>query len=134
MKYVYAIFNKYQILGFVISGGINTVASYSIYVLLSLIIPFRIAYLIAYVSGVVFGYCLNARLVFNAPLSWQGLFAYPVVPLAQYIVSAMSLEFVIRYLHLSYLIAPLIIIMMLLPLNFVMSRFIINATRAVPTQ
>lgn len=131
MNYIESLIKSHQWLRFLLAGSVNTVFSYIIYLVLSNIMGYQLAYLIAFILGVIFSYWLNARMVFNAPLSWRGLFAFPLVYLVQYAVSAASLELFVGYLNLSYVVAPLIVTILMVPVSYVMSKFIINATSAV---
>jgi len=61
---------------FIVVGGCNTLASYAVYLLLLLVIDYRIAYTIAYAAGLASGYWANARFVFRAPLKPRSALAY----------------------------------------------------------
>lgn len=130
MSYLQSLLKQHQWLRFVLAGGVNTLFSYIIYLVLSVVMEYQLAYLIAFIFGVLFSYWLNARMVFNASLSWRGLLAFPLVYLVQYAVSAASLELFVSYWNLSYVTAPLIVTIAMVPVSYVLSKFIINATSA----
>ena len=64
---------------FLAGGVINTGFTYGLYYLLQKLFFYQIAYAIAYASGIIFSYWFNAHIVFKTPLSWKGLFTYPLV-------------------------------------------------------
>ena len=61
---------------FVAVGAANTAASYAVYLLLLLVVDYRIAYTIAFAAGLAGGYLGHARLVFGARPAALSLLAY----------------------------------------------------------
>lgn len=115
-------------LRFIFGGGVNTVFTYGVYLALNLIMTYRWAYLIAYVLGVVFAYYFNAVFVFDARLSWKGLFAYPVVYIVQYGVSALLLEGLVKALDMSPKLAPLVVIVVMIPITYFLNKYVLKAS------
>lgn len=115
-------------LRFILGGGINTAFTYGVYLALNRAIDYQWAYLIAYALGIVFAYWFNARLVFRAPLSWNGLLAYPLVYVIQYGISAITLVILIEHLGIPQALAPLVVTAAMLPVTYVMSKLIIKRT------
>lgn len=113
---------------FLIGGFSNTAFTYVIYLGLSRIIHYQIAYFIAYCSGIIFAYWFNAIFVFKVPLSWKGAFSYPFVYLVQYGASALLLGLLVKSVHLSPVYAPLFVTACMLPLTYVMSKIILETT------
>ncbi len=119
-------------LRFIIGGGINTGFTYLVYLGINEILPYHVAYLIAYAVGVIFSYWFNARVVFRVPLSWKGLAAYPVVYVVQYLVSALCLGGLVEFLQVSELIAPLVVAVAMIPLTYLMSKLLLS--RKMPSK
>lgn len=117
-------------LRFVAGGVANTAFSYCVYLLLQLAIPYQWAYLAAYAAGIVFAYWFNARHVFRVPLSWQGLFAYPLVYVVQYAVSALLLHALVERLGAAPAWAPLPVTVAMLPLTYAMNRLVLTFKRS----
>lgn len=116
-------------LRFVLGGALNTGLSYALYLLLHRVLSYQAAYALAYVAGIVFAYWFNARFVFQVPRSWRGLLAYPLVYVVQYLASAVLLEALIAGLGIAEAFAPLLVSAVMLPLTFVMSRWVLRWTR-----
>jgi putative flippase GtrA len=116
-------------LRFVLGGALNTGLTYGLYLLLHQRLPYQVAYALAYVAGIVFAYGFNARFVFRVPLSWRGLFAYPLVYLVQYLASAVLLELLVTGMTMPAVFAPLLVSAVMLPLTFVMSRWVLRWSR-----
>ncbi|QNA91163.1 GtrA family protein [Massilia sp. Dwa41.01b] len=121
-------------LRFLCGGAANTLFTYLLYLGLIQLLPYQAAYLAAYVVGIVLAYWLNARFVFKVPLSWRGLFAYPVVYLVQYVVAAGLLEVLVKLGGVPPAYAPLVVTAVLLPLTYLMNKVVLrrSARPAVP--
>jgi putative flippase GtrA len=91
------------------------------------------SYVIAYVSGIIFSYLFNAHVVFNVKKSWKGLMAYPLVYLLQYALGALLLSLMVEKLGIPEEFAPLLIIVLLLPVTYLLSKTILKATHQPKT-
>lgn len=121
--------NKGNLLRFVFGGGINTVFTYLIYLISNTILGYQLAYFIAYSSGVIFSYWFNAVVVFKVPLSWKGLFSYPIVYIIQYSASSILLGFLVEYFNTREYLAPMIVSFLTLPITYIISKAIIEWSR-----
>ena len=117
-------------LRFLLGGGLNTGVTYGIYLALNLVMAYQVAYFIAYVFGVAFAYWFNAVLVFRVSLSWKGLFSYPLVYLVQYVVSALLLGILVEFAHLSEQLAPLLVVICLIPVTYILSKSVLDWSAA----
>lgn len=113
-------------LRFLVGGGLNTAFTYALYLLLNTVLSYQPAYLLAYLAGIVFSYWFNAAVVFRLPLSWRGLAAYPVVYVVQYLASALLLGGLVESLNVPERLAPLIVTAVMVPMTYLMSRFMLN--------
>lgn len=120
-------------ISFLTGGFLNTLLTYGIYLLLNMFISYQKSYVIAYVTGIVFSYLFNAQIVFNVKKSWKGLMAYPLVYLLQYILAALMLSLMVERLGIPKEIAPLLIIVLLLPVTYLLSKTILKATHQSKT-
>lgn len=111
---------------FLIMGVLNTIATFSIYVALKTALDYQIAYLLSYVSGIVFAYLMNALVVFKKRVSLRTFIRFPLVYVVQYVAGAILLELFVRVLGLSVTFAPLFVIILTLPLTFFLSRFVLS--------
>lgn len=111
---------------FIVGGGINTGFTYLLYLLINRVANYHTAYLIAYVAGIIFSYWFNAQFVFKVALSLRGLFAYPLVYLIQYLLSAFFLGISIEKLGIKETFAPLIVTILMIPLTYLMSMAVLQ--------
>ena len=114
--------DKKQIFGFVITGILSTLIMFGLYVLFYQFINYQYAYLIAYTISVIALYFMNL-FVFKGAKTLQTFLEFPLIYLLQYVLGAASLEFIVR-LGFSVTYAPLLIIIVLLPVTFLLNRIV----------
>lgn len=118
-------------LRFLLGGVVNTAFSYAIYILLNTVLVYQIAYLVSYTLGVIFSYWFNALFVFHVSLTWKGLFLYPSVYVIQYVISAFLLSALVEYAGVMESFAPLLVSIVMVPVTYVISKFVLNSTNLV---
>ncbi len=116
--------DKKQMLGFAITGILSTLVMFALYVLLYQLINYQYAYLIAYTISVIALYFMN-MFVFKGIMSLQTFLRFPLIYLLQYVVGATSLEFIVR-LGFSVTYAPLVVVIVLLPVTFLLNRIVFS--------
>jgi putative flippase GtrA len=112
---------------FVFFGTINTVLTYGIYLFLVLFFTYGTAYTWSYIVGVFLSYYLNARFVFREKLRLMNALQYPVVYLLQYLIGLGLLYLLIDVVHLSKLLAPILVVLLTLPCTYLLSGYVIKA-------
>ena len=117
-------FIKSQIFLFMLMGTLSTLVMLGLYMLLNMIIQYQMAYFLSYVVTVIISYFLNTLFVFKKPVSLRTFLQFPIVYIVQYIISALMLEVMVR-IGFSVTYAPVLIIILLLPLTFFLSRLVL---------
>jgi putative flippase GtrA len=113
---------------FLIGGGLNTGLTYCLYLMLSYWIAYQAAYAIAYAAGIVFAYFFNSKVVFKVQQSLIGMAIYPSIYLLQYLFGALILSLLVEHLHLHKAIAPILVILLLLPCSYLLNKFVLKVT------
>ncbi|MFF5993861.1 GtrA family protein [Lysinibacillus sp. KU-BSD001] len=111
---------------FLIVGGINTVTTYIIYALFLLFLEYNFAYIISYVSGIIVSFILNGKFVFKVHLTLEKAIKFPLVYVVQYMINFLVLNFLIKQLAIHELIAPVIVIIISIPITFILSKVILK--------
>ncbi|WP_253277116.1 GtrA family protein [Pseudomonas fluorescens] len=119
-------------LSFLVGGGLNTGLTYCFYLFLSYLTNYQIAYAIAYTAGIVFAYFFNSKIVFKVEQSWGGMMIYPTIYLVQYLLGALLLNALVEHLHFHKNIAPILVIVLLLPASYLLNKVVLKATHKVP--
>jgi putative flippase GtrA len=114
---------------FVLYGGLNTLATYLLYLLFVTVFNYQIAYLLAYLSGIFLAYILNLRFVFKAQSSLKKAVSYPLIYVIQYFIGALLLYVFVNQLYVSELVAPLLVILILIPISYFLNKTVLLTTR-----
>lgn len=114
---------------FLIGGGLNTGITWLVFAGLTQVLAYQIAYAAAYATGVFFSYIFNAKFVFRTPLAWISFVAYPLVYVVQYLGSAGILAILIEGFGIPRLVAPLLVVIFMLPLTYLASRSVLRFTQ-----
>ncbi|WP_441280319.1 GtrA family protein [Tardiphaga sp. 862_B3_N1_1] len=110
---------------FIAGGASNTLLTYAIFLSLRLFLDYRLSYLIAFLIGIGYSYVFNAMIVFRAPLSWRSFLAFPLVYVVQICLSMAGMEILVQLLHVSSTFAPLINVILVVPITFALSSRIL---------
>ncbi len=113
-------------LRFLAAGAVNTLASYAVYYALQLFLPYQLAYAIAFAFGIVLAYRINLAFVFREQGSRAKAMAFPLVYVAQYLVGAAALGLLVERLGVAKEIAPLVVVLVTIPLTFVLTRLVLR--------
>lgn len=119
-------FIKGEFFRFILFGGINTLAGYLIYALLLRFFPYLVAYSIMYILVVSGSYILTSKFVFGQKLGLSKAVRYPLVYIVQYLLGIISLYFFVQVLNVNKLVAPLLVVMLAVPISFFLSRRIVK--------
>jgi putative flippase GtrA len=111
---------------FIFFGAINTGITFVLYVFLLWFLSYGIAYTISYAVGLLISYWLNAKFVFQEPLRIGRALQYPLVYLVQYLLGLVLLFLLVEVAHVSKILAPLLIVVLTLPITFLLSRYLIR--------
>jgi putative flippase GtrA len=114
-----------QATSFLVAGSVNTLVTYFIYLALLNFVSYRIAFSITFIAGIFIAYFLNTRFVFDTPFSVRKLLQYPLIYLFQYIAGLLLLMLLVDVLKLDKRFAPLVNVVLLTPLTFVLSRWLL---------
>lgn len=118
-----------EALRFLIAGAINTGAGYLLYLVALQVLGYRTAYTVSYLLGIILSYALNTLFVFHQPWSWRALASFPLVYVLQYAVGFVLLSLLVARVGIKEEIAPLLVVVVTLPITFFASRYIIKGKR-----
>lgn len=111
---------------FLVTGSINTVFCWMVYLLLNLVVPYPAAYTGAYMVGTVFSYFLNTRWVFRVPMNWRTFLQFPSVYVVQYGLGVALVWVLVEAWPRLEPVAPLVVVGLTMPVTFLLSRFILK--------
>lgn len=111
-----------SLLRYLVVGGVNTAVTYAGYLALLQVVPYAVAYTIAFVLGIGIAYLMQARFVFDAAASWQTFFAFPLVYAVQYGVGLVALRVLVESGLMSREFALFAVLVVTVPIGFALSR------------
>ena len=114
---------------FLVAGVLNTALTYALYVLLLAVVPYRVAFTLAYVAGILVSYALSARFVFRREASWRSFLRFPFVYLAQYLAGLLLVSVLVEWLAVPAWLAPIVALVVTIPLTYVLSRAVFTGAR-----
>lgn len=120
-----------EIARFLLAGLTTTIVSYGLYLALLFVLPYMIAYAVSYAAGIVFSYFINTYFVFAQRFSLQSFLKFPLVYLAQFVINAAVVWFAVDSFGIRKELAPLIAIVLSIPITYLMSRAIIKQSREI---
>ena len=124
-----------QVVRFAMVGTGRTILSLGLYLALRVLMPYWLAFTIAFVVGITFSAIVNGRYVFLVGLTSRACLLYAVVYLSNYLVSFGLLIIFVEYLGVPDYLAPVPVIWCMFPLNFLLERNVLvsNARPPKPT-
>lgn len=108
---------------FLITGIINTGVTYVVYLLLLLVLDYRLAYLLSFVSGIAIALVLNSTFVFKTALTFRKAAGFVAAYGLQLVAGILILQWLVEHTSVSPAIAPLCVMVFTVPLSFLMSRY-----------
>lgn len=119
-------FTNREFLKYLVSGVINTFATYFLYLIIHLVWEYKIAYTISYFIGILISYLLNSLFVFREKISFLKFIKFPLVYIVQYIINFIIIYVFVENVGIPTKIVPLIAIIFTVPVTFLLTRLIIK--------
>jgi len=116
-----------QFLRYLFAGGVNTLATYALLVVLLRVLPYLVAYTTAYILGIALGYALQSRFVFGVPIAWRTALRFPLAYVAQYAFGALLLWLLIDRFGVAPDLAALVVVVAGIPVGFLLNRRALGA-------
>ncbi|MDF1604299.1 GtrA family protein [Nocardioides sp. YIM 152315] len=114
-----------QLARFLVVGGINTLATYALFIVLATMMPAWLAYTLAYVLGLVWVVLGTSRFVFGAA-SRSRLLAFAAWYVMVYLVGRLVLHLLDPAGGRELLVATVVLMMATVPLSFLGGRILLH--------
>jgi len=122
-------FMNKEILRFLVSGLINTGATYLLYIMLLLLVDYTLAYTFAYVIGIALSYVLYSTFVFKQKMSLKTLIRYPLVYGLQYLLNLILLYLLVEVLDIHASWAMIGSLCITVPVTYITTKIILSYKR-----
>lgn len=114
---------------FLVFGLANTVATYLLYCLLVFVMHPQAAYASVFALGIVLAWLGNSLFVFRRPLERRSAARYPLLYLAQYLLSAGLIHLMTGVLGWGPRMALAVTLFITTPLSFAWNRALLGRAR-----
>lgn len=114
---------------FIIVGFANTAFTYAVYLAVNVWTSYVIAFTVSFSSGILFSAILNSRYSFSVSLRAKNLLLFAIICVVNYIIGLYLLRYLIDTLGVHESIAPLIGIVILIPISFAGARLTLAGAR-----
>lgn len=125
LNLVKTLYFKYKHYFLFLTGGLlNTLITFTIFLLIENFISYQLAYFITYFIGIVISYFYNIKVVFKVNTSLKSGFLWPFIYITNYFIGAMLMHFLVEILKIPSYVSVLIITTLLIPLTYIFSKLI----------
>ena len=118
----------FEIIKFIIVGGINTLDYYLVYLIL--LKGIGINYMISHITGLIvsfiISYYLNCYFVYKVKPTWRKFIQFPLTQVVNMGMQTLLLYIFVQWLHISSVIAPFAGLILTIPVTFIMSKYILR--------
>ncbi|AQM41276.1 MULTISPECIES: GtrA family protein [Staphylococcus] len=118
----------YEVIKFVIVGGMNTLNYYIVYLCLLKLLEMN--YLVSHISGFiisfVISYYLNCYFVYKVTPTWSKFLKFPLTQVVNMGMQTLLLYIFVQWFGISSVIAPFAGLIITIPITFVLSKYILR--------
>ena len=119
---------KGQALRYLIVGGVNTLATYALFIVLGMVIDPGLAFTIAFLAGLIWVVFGSSRIVFRSKNSPKKLVMFAAFYLLTYGLGRLIVELIDPVGVLQLGLTSLAVLVVTTPLSFFAGRFIFGTT------
>ena len=112
-----------EFLKFLVSGFLNLIITYTLYLTFLLFFNFKIAYLFTYFLGIFSSFFLNSVFVFNKKMRKLFLLLCIFFYISNYFISIFILKKLINDFNVSVFLAPMVVILASSLIQFFIFKF-----------
>lgn len=116
-----------SVVRFIASGCINTVATWALYAVLLIVLPYQWSYTIAYVSGIALAYVMYRFFVFGRKGGRFAAVWVTLIYLLQYLLGLALVHVWVRVLGEPQLVAPIFSAVLSMPLTYALNRWVFRS-------
>ncbi|MBL7573690.1 GtrA family protein [Staphylococcus saccharolyticus] len=118
----------YEIIKFVIVGGINTLNYYIVYLFLLKLL--NVNYLVSHIAGFIvsfiISYYLNCYFVYKVEPTLKKFLSFPLTQVINMGIQTVLLYVFVKWFHVSSEIAPFAGLVITIPITFILSKWLLK--------
>lgn len=117
---------------FAVVGVLNTGVYYGTYLLLSTVLHYLAAHLLAITVAMVVSFFLNCLWTFRTRPTWRKFALFPLTNATNYLLTTAGVVVLVEWLGVDEHIAPLLAAAAAIPVTFLLSRRVLSGRSAAP--
>lgn len=122
----------FEINRFIMAGVLNNAFIYVIYLLGLLFLPYLLSYTISLGIGILISYYMNSSFVFKSSISFLKASLFFISYAFQYCLAIFLLYLLVDVFHFYKSLAPFVVVGLILPITFLLNKYIIQAIGPLP--
>ncbi|ARJ51686.1 GtrA family protein [Staphylococcus lutrae] len=118
----------FEIVRFVIVGGINTINYYIVYLILLrlLHVHYLVSHIIGFTIALIISYFLNCYFVYKVKPTLKKFLAFPLTQFVNIGTQTLFIFLFVELLHLNATIAPFVGLIITIPATYLLSKYILK--------
>lgn len=118
----------YEIIKFVIVGGINTLDYYLVYLILLKLfnVHYMLSHIIGFVVSFIISYYLNCYFVYNVKPTLKKFLSFPLTQVVNMGMQTLFLYVFVRWFNFPSEIAPFVGLIVTIPITFMLSKWLLR--------
>ncbi|WP_154837176.1 GtrA family protein [Staphylococcus sp. Marseille-Q1834] len=118
----------YEIIKFVIVGGINTLDYYLVYLILLKLfnVHYMLSHIIGFVVSFIISYYLNCYFVYNVKPTLKKFLSFPLTQVVNMGMQTLFLYVFVRWFNFPSEIAPFVGLIVTIPIAFILSKWLLR--------
>lgn len=115
---------KNEFMKFIIVGVLNTIHYYSWYAIFITIGQWHYmsSHLMAITISMIASYFFNVYFTYKVSFKWKSFLLFPLTQVGNILIQSFGMAIVVEWLHISSVIAPLLVLGITIPLTFFLTR------------
>lgn len=118
----------FEIIRFVIVGGINTINYYIVYLLFLKLfhVHYLISHIIGFIVALIISYYLSCYFVYKVKPTLKKFLAFPLTQVVNMGTQFILLIIFVEFLHINDVYAPFIGLIFTIPITYLLSKYILK--------
>lgn len=118
----------FEIIKFVIVGGINTLNYYIVYLLLLKLlgVNYLVSHITGFIMSFIISYYLNCYFVYRVKPTLKKFLSFPLTQVVNMGMQTLLLYIFVQWFHFPSEIAPFVGLIITIPVTFILSKWILR--------
>lgn len=118
----------YEIIKFIIVGGINTFNYYITYLFLLKVlhVNYMVSHIVGFIVSFIISYYLNCYFVYKVKPTIEKFLRFPITQIVNMVMQTLFLYIFVKWLNIASEIAPFAGLIITIPVTFILSKWLLR--------